>query len=928
MFSILKGHEGYHFNQAMGNWDFIEANQWVFAKIFKLNTDGKQSSAPAMLPSKFNLVQESDPQNLEEAYELVKLLAGDPSLVAIRAQRLVTYEPFKRNRKNFNSSIPSKIIALDVDSVPLPTTLAFSHLEIEKWAEYIIDCFVQINPEVFSEDMGFVVHASSSAGIKKGIRMHMLFEANIAISQSQLKYFFNEVNTKSKTMFQFEIADLNYYSATQPHFFADPIFNDSIKDPFEGRSRMVYREGEVCTFPGNLPEFVSRKADVIKTDFELFDMVDGKRSYPKEVQHTIDELINAEDGVFLRIVPKLFHRAWQNGVNIKWLEKQITPLIEQYIYYADRKDRSVQDYLDNGRAEALRAFLGEARRLVPGMIDGVKVGMLETSSEEDEVYLKLRDLPPKGSITFIKASLGTGKTTAVVNWLNMGMVKGNFLAITNTRSLVSSNAEKFSAGQYNKTMDMLDFMSGTKTRMSSTIHSLHKFASTADKVNFLFIDECDAVMNDLLFSPLVKKRRECINTLHEIMLNADHIILSDGDISEETISAYGALVDYNKPITAIDHRRKMLSKCDAYEFCDPKSVWVAFKSCLELGEKCILVSDCSPDELNEKAMILRNQTGAVIKEIHSSSTEDEDIKRILDYTNDELKAQKIDGLLCSPSVTSGVDFNYFDNVFVMTLSNNHTPNLRFQALRRDRGAKHIFYYTDPTTRGFIAGSDQYLIDEGWKEKSQQLFAKRREIESMHFQNTFRYYLMEQGCNIKIIEEPWGDIEDIDDIAESYEQQRINAILESSPSYTPPRHNDAYQVKQAIIKYYHLDSTAEVDELIAKKYLAEKPDKCAEFFHKLHQHFWKYISQCTLGFQPFIDALKTHKRDFYLSTGCNANARFFKVYLIKAGITEPGEFENIIDWYRVYCLENNLDIPEEFLSESERKMKLQTLMELT
>lgn len=927
MFSILKGHEGYHFNQAMGNWDFISANDWIFAKVFRLNTEGERSSAPAMLPSKFNLVKEVVPETLDEAHELVKLLSGDSSLVAIRGRKTVAYEPFKRNRKSFNTSIPSKIIALDIDSVPTPASLAMEGLNLEKWAEYIIDCFSQINPEVFTEDIGFIVHASSSAGIKPGIRMHMLLQANIGVTQSQLKHFFSEVNARSKVMFQFEIADLNYYSATQPHFFADPIFNNGIKNPFDGKARIVYREGETCNFPANLPEFVSRKADINIGDFSFLDMVDGKRSYPKEVQYAIDQLIMAEDGVYLRIIPKLYHKALQNGVNIKWLEKQITPILEQYITYADRKDRTIEQYLSNGRAEALRAFLGEARRLIPNVVDRVGIKFLETASEDDEQFLRMTTLPPKGAVTFVKASLGTGKTTTVINWLNMGMVKGNFLAITNTRSLVSSNAEKFKAGQYSSTMDMLDYMSGSVDRMSTTIHSLHKFANVADRVKFLFIDECDAVMNDLLFSPLIKKRKECIDTLHEIMLNADYIILSDGDISEETVSAYGALIDYSKPIVAVDHRRKMLDKCAAYEFCDPTSVWVALKSCLEMGEKCILVSDCSPDELNEKAMILRKQTSAVIKEIHSSSTSDEDIKGILDYTNKELRAQNIDGLLCSPSVTSGVDFNYFDNVFVLTMSNNHTPNLRFQALRRDRGAKHIFYYTAPTTKGFIAGSDQYLVDEGWIERAQQLYAKRREVESMHFQNTFRYYLMEQGCKIKIIEESWGDLEDTEDSAGTYKAQRMCAILESSPSYTPPRHNDAYAVKLAIVKYYHLESTAQVDDAVITRYLEELPDKSAEFFHKLYPTFWPFIQKCTHGFQAFIDALKLHKREFYLATGCNANARFFKVYLNRAGIIEPGNFTNIIDWYRTYCIENIIDIPAELLSEEERMLKMQSAMEI-
>jgi hypothetical protein len=913
MFSILKGHKGYHFNELMGQWDFIERDSWIFAKVFRLDTKGEIISSPAMLPSKFELYKEVNPINLDETYELVKELATNPNLLAIRGSKTINYEPFKRNKANFNTSIASNIIVMDIDSVPLNSRL--EKLNIKSWADYIIECLSQINPEIFNIDMGYIAHASSSAGLKENIRMHLVLQSDNPVNQAQLKYLFSEVNAKAKIMFQFEIADLALYSQTQPHFFADPLFYDGILDPFKDSSRLVYQPGEVCNIPTNLPEFVSKKADVVKNDFSLFNMIDGKRSIPKAVQEVIEELKDADDGVYLRIMPKLYHRAWQNGVNIPWLEKQIRPILEEYIYYADRKDRTVEQYMHNGRSEALRAFLGEARRYVPAIIDGVEVEKISSSSNDEDIYLKIRDLPPKGSITFIKASLGTGKTTAVTNWLKEGKVSGGFMAITNTRSLVSSNAKKFRAGEYSNTMDMLEFSCGSSDRISTTIHSLHKFAACTHRIKFLFIDECDAVMNDLLFSPLVKKRRECINTLFQIMMSADYVILSDGDISEETVSAYGSLIDYNKPINAISHPRKMLHDAIAYEFGDEESIWAAFKSSIELGDKCILVSDCSPDDINERCMSIRQQTGKIVKEIHSASTEDEDIRRILDYTNDELKNQGIDALACSPSVTSGVDFNYFDNVFVITLSSNQTPNLRFQALRRDRGAKFIFYYTSPDTKGFSAGSDEYLVHEGWLEKAQQLFAKRREIESVNFENTFRYYLMEQGCKIKIIEEKWGNLETDTD---AYLAQKVSAIIASTSSYCPPRHNDAWEIKQNILRYFHIDSTNDITIEDIYRFLKDKPDKKAEFFHKLYPIFWPSISKCTKGFQPFIDALKLHKKEFYLATGCNANPRFYRMQLVKAGIKEPGEFLNIIDWYRTYCMINNIDIPTEFLTDEEKK----------
>lgn len=917
MFTILKGFEGYHFNNDKGEWEFLSEHDWRFAKKF---TPYQENGLPAMLPSKFIVVDEYEPEDLEETWELTKLLTSSPNLLAIRAKLAENVPmPVKRNRKTFNTEVTSRIVAIDVDSIPAFS--GFDYKDLEATGKYVVSLFNKVQPEVFSLNTGFIIHASSSSGIKHGVRAHMFFEANEEVSQAQLKYYFSNVNKYSREVLGFDLADLAFYSGTQPHYFADPIF-EGVKDPFEGVTRSLYVKGDILEFPAHMPAYQSRKAEVTRSDSKFFDMVEGTKFMSERVEETFEDLCEAEDGVFLRLIPKLYHRAWQDGVCINWLEKQLVKPLSKYIASND-KGRQIQDYINNGRKEALRAFIGEARRSVPENLLGVKVEKLEAN--EESLYLEMKDLPPEGTITFVKASLGTGKTTAVTKWIDEGKVQGRFLAVTNTRSLVSSNAEKFRSGMYTKSMDLLNFSMGQLPRMSTTIHSLHKFKNLADKIDFLFIDESDAVMSDLLFSPLIKQRRECIQTLHDIILHAKHVILSDGDISEETIEAYGRLVDFSKPINAVVHDRKMLKDASAFEFPDEKSIWVALKACLELGESCILVSDCSPDEINSNAITLREQTGCIVKEVHSASTEDEDIRAILDKTNDELKAQRIDALLCSPSVTSGVDFNYFENIFVITRTNNHTPNLRFQAARRDRGARSIFYYTSKQAEGFHAGSSNYLVEEGWLEQSQQIYAKRREQESMHYCNTFRYYLMAQGCKIKIMPDSWGAL---DSSEESYTLQKINAILESTAQYAPPRHNDAYLLKEYIVKYFHLDSTTDVDFQLAKDFVTKKPHKKAEFFHKLYKNFWPSIKQCNnKNIYPFIDAIQRNKSLFFLDTGKNANPKFAKMYLSQAGIPEPGNFEEIIDFYRTYCRLEGIEIPEEFLNDQEKTDRLEGQLEL-
>lgn len=923
MFSVLQGYKGYVRNpDGTDGWIQKDASDYVFAKVF---ADNIHAGKPVDMPAKFDLVSEHEPTNLAEMLELVKYLTTTPNVVAIRGRRRDLGNAFRRNGANFDTTVPSNIIVMDIDDMPMPEGI--DALDIRAQATYVVGLLHKISAEMFPLNMGFIAHASSSAGIKKGnIRLHMVLEANTKVTQGQIKYFMSEINRTSVVNNKFEIADLALYSATQLHYFADPIFYNPDSDPFkkENKSRLAYRKGSQVVLPNDLPDFTLNKGKFEPEFFTLLDSIKGKNETTERIEDVIKELEEAQDGAYLRIIPKLYHRALEEGINLDYLEREIRPALEEYILTKD-SERKIEDYFLNGRRECLKGFVNTSKRDVQTNIKGINVRSMPTASGQDDQYLAFSDLPPANHISFVKASLGTGKTTAVVKWLDAGMVEGGFLAITNTRALVSSNAKKFGAGQYDKSIDMMSFKQDKINRMSTTIHSLHKFKALVEKIDFVFIDECDAVMNDLLFAPVVKQRSECIQVLYEIMRHAKYIVLSDGDISSETVEAYGSLIEFEKPVAVYKHHRRMLHGANAYEFPDESSIWVALQTALDLGEKCILVSDCGPPELGEKGIALRASTGCIVKEIHSASTGDVDIRRILDYTTDELRAQKIDALLCSPSVTSGVDFNYFDNIFVITRSANQSPNMRFQAIRRDRGAKNIYYFTDKATGGFQAGSDQFMVQQGWMERSQQIFAKRREIESRNYCSTLRYYLVDQGASIDIFSESWGKI---DSAAAEYTEERINAILCATSEYSPLRHNDAYEAKLMCIQYYHLDSIAEVTREVVESFVKDKPQKRAEFFHKIQGRFWNSISKCnSKTVIPFIEELKKHKKDFFILTGQSANPRFAKMYLGMAGLKDLDDKSIPIDWYRTYCKMEGIQLPEAFMTIEEYKAYKESCSEL-
>lgn len=921
MFSVLEAHATYRRNPDSGLWVSEDASDIYFAKKYtKEHPNGK----PASTPFKFNIKEEVYPENLDDMSRLLDYVTKDPHVVLVRGKCIVPHKAVRRKKPNFDVSIKSNIICMDVDDIR--DTEGISTTNVHEMAKRIIERLNTISEDMFPLDIGFIAHASSSAGLKDGIRVHLVLESNMPVTQGQLKFLFTSINESSRQQFGYDIADLAYYSSVQLHYFADPIFEAPFSDPFiaENKPRLVYSKGSKVNLPNNLPDYEATRGEFKEEFYSLLNQIKGKKEASEIVEKTISELEEADDGVYLRIIPKLYHRALEDGVDFDWLEREISPALEDYVRTKDN-ERTVQQYFNNGRKQALKAFVNNSKREVPLNLKGIPLKELTTGSIDTDNYLKLPHVPPLNHLTFVKASLGTGKTTALVNWLDSGMVKGNFLAITNTRALVTSNAKKFGAGVYSRSPDMLNFKRGAIDRMSSTIHSIHKFKNLANQIDFVFIDECDAVMNDLLFAPVVKQRRECIETLRDILINAKVVVLSDGDISAETIEAYGSLIEFDKPIAFYNHQRKMLAEANAYEFPDESSIWVALQTSLEMGEKSILVSDVGPAELNEKGIALRRNTGANIKEIHSASTEDVDIRRILDYTTKELINQQIDGLLCSPSVTSGVDFNYFDNVFVITKTSNQAPNMRFQAIRRDRGAKNIYYFTDKSTSGFSAGSDQYNIDEGWLELAQQLFARRRELESRNYASTLRFYLLDQGATIDIFSESWGKI---DGATKEYHEERVNAILSATTDHCALRHSDAYETKLQMIRYYHLEGAHELTPENVSQYVSERPHDRAAFFHKIFDLFWDDIKKCTnLTIYPFIEALKSKKKEFFIRTGQSASPKYARMYLTQMGINKELDFDKAIDWYRTYCKIECLQIPVQFMTPDEHKAHMEQVADL-
>ena len=70
------------------------------------------------------------------------------------------------------------------------------------------------------------------------------------------------------------------------------------------------------------------------------------------------------------------------------------------------------------------------------------------------------------------------------------------------------------------------------------------------KFDFMFIDEADSLMNNLLFASIIKEedKAQIIEILGDLLINTDRVVISDGDISEETVACYVDLMQGNRTL--------------------------------------------------------------------------------------------------------------------------------------------------------------------------------------------------------------------------------------------------------------------------------------------------------------------------------------------------------------------------------------------
>ena len=721
----------------------------------------------------YEVVQEANPDSIKSAVKFLRKSQNNPNLLMVVGKKKLGQDTLvPRTKVAFDShNAPFKLIAFDIDS--WVDMSAPNPIDLPEVGKYIVGLLHQEFPEFFPETMGHIVLASSSAGISSGIRAHFYFVNEHELTGGQIRFLIDQINQKLQGFL-----DNTTYSPARILITAPPTL-EGLADPFHSMDRLYYTFGCSATIPKALESAIeaTEYEELNKHHLEIMAKLDGipvlanpevdkaVAQLPANLQRKCNDIMTGKvsDNMYIKIVHTLYFDALQEGLDIKDFERNIlTPILRSYSK-RHGSTKKVKDYLHNGFRFAMARSIADVARSVSFPKENKWKHQIHDCEPSPMGKLVLPDtFPERGKLSFLKASLGMGKTYSVRELQKRGKL-GSILAVTNRVTLVESIASAMDLDVYTK----LGFEIN-KNGIATTIHSLHKVAERFTGIpgtKTLFIDESDSTIQELLDSAIIdtERRDRILNALYLLMIQCDYVILADGDTSSETVEAYSALVGHTKP--TITYQSEVPTHLDAkvYEHkTEPDIVGHMLTNASSgLPMRILVVTDYGPKQIDELSYGIQQHCIAngvrvpTIVEIHAESRDDEDVRMIMDAAvpTKALKELCVDICITSPSMTSGVDFQkYFTHVYCITSSGLNSPAIRIQAVCRERHPIYVHYWTSGDANGGVSTPAKCLssFDKGMVGDLQTIFFLRKMREHNKYQFYVRYNMLKKTSKVTIL----------------------------------------------------------------------------------------------------------------------------------------------------------------------------------
>jgi hypothetical protein len=227
-------------------------------------------------------------------------LSSIPYCAVIRGDPRPQVDPWRtlRRKENFDPT-PRRWLAVDIDGVDEPAGLCFA-AEPEDAVEYVRD---QLLPVSF-EGTSCWWQATSSAGIKPGIRLRLWFWCGRPVSDEEARRWLAEAPV-----------DLSLYRPVTLHYVAAPIIETGARDPMARRQGVLDGSEEVAVphLPPSTPRPMTAPTTGMSNAYALAALERAVGQVMSAPEGCRNNTLNREAFSVARLIGAGFHRDVWHG---------------------------------------------------------------------------------------------------------------------------------------------------------------------------------------------------------------------------------------------------------------------------------------------------------------------------------------------------------------------------------------------------------------------------------------------------------------------------------------------------------------------------------------------------------------------------------------------------------------------------------------
>lgn len=307
---------------------------------------------------------------------------------------------------------------------------------------------------------------------------------------------------------------------------------------------------------------------------------------------------------------------------------------------------------------------------------------------EDGNIRTVTELIMQNKVTLMRCPIGTGKTTSIINLLNV--VKEHVLYVCHLISLSKDGSNKLNIDNY------IDFQSFSKygpkitnvENLSICVNSLYKLLDETLRIynlpGVVTIDEISQVLRSVTTMHMEEKKA-VLFSLKYLVQRVPHIVGLDAHIDNSVIETLENWLPKERFLILVnEYQVGQGKKVLFYE--NPGMIGNLAVETIHKGGRVFITTNSRRQarEIYEMLTQLFGETGLYIA---SDSTGEKKIQAFFDNVNEEAKKYKF--IITSPSITSGIsiDEDIFDFVGGIFNSVTNTPADALQALGRVRKAQ-------------------------------------------------------------------------------------------------------------------------------------------------------------------------------------------------------------------------------------------------